>query len=197
MFVLLICLYEQAFFIKLLNNLCSRIFNLHAGKLPCYWKELSSKVDDLLFIESMTLCNLKIHTTVPWGYRHYSCTHFWIYGFILDDGCRNRSIDPFAIKGISVLVLCIAFVIWVHNNILITKFCLWAHGTNLEWSVLKCKKWICTFLVIQFIIRHIRLKLRIPVYNAVTAIDKIVSKHLTKDLFNYAMPRFIHRVRLA
>src|SRR3989344_3300049 len=78
---------------------------------------------------------------------------------------------------LSVFVIQVALILWVHDNIFISKLCLWSGRAYFKRAVLKSVKFAFLLLVYYFIVGNYRLAFRIPIGDSMSAIYQSIFVH--------------------
>ena len=142
----------------------------------------------------MPLGDLEVSVVMPRSDCHYSSAKLHVDRIIFDDCCCNRAVDPFCFKSITVLVLFVALIIWVHDDIFVTKLCFWTRSSYLKRAILERIE-CCVFLnMLHLVIRHICFKIWVPVYNAVTPVNEPRVIHSFKGLIDTSIECVIKRI---
>ena len=89
---------------------------------------------------------------MPWSDGHHSCSEFRIHGIVFNDRGLDSSVDPFALKGLTMLIIKVSYILRVHDHILIPELRLWTDCPDLKRTILKSVKGRSCFLSFDFII---------------------------------------------
>ena len=114
--------HEQSFCFQLLHDQWARFPNVHARKFSRNGQEFPPEINDLFFVELLTLGNVKVNRVMPGSNGHGSGPEFHVYSFILDNSCLNFAVHPFNLYLLPFSVLFVAFVFGVHHHVLVYCF---------------------------------------------------------------------------
>jgi hypothetical protein len=142
----------------------------------------------------VAFCDFKIGVVMPRGDGHRARSELWINCLVLDDRGDHRPVDPLTLKGVSMLVVSVALILRVHDDILVAKFCFRTNRADLEGSVLEGVERRLHLLAVHLVIRDIGLQLRIPVNNAGAPVDQARLVHAHKGFVDAAIELGVHRV---
>ena len=155
------------------------------------------KINNLFFIESVAFSNLKVGVVVPRRNGHNAGAELRVDGLVLNNRGRYFAVDPLGLEGVAVLILGIALVVGMHDDVFIAELGLRPGGADLERPVLQGIKLPLLFFVNDFVVRHVSFEIRIPVDNAVTPVNQAVVVHLDEGFVDAAVQGVVQRVAQA
>src|SRR3954469_24104527 len=85
----------------------------------------------------MPFGDLEVYLAMPRCNCHNTGTKLGINRLVFDNSGGYFAVNPLNFERITVLLLGVALVIRVHDDVLVAKLSLWPRRTNLEWSVSK------------------------------------------------------------
>ena len=157
-------------------------------------KEDAAIVDDTLDVELVALRYFEVHYRVCGGDGHGARTERHVGRFVLDYRCSDGPVYPFEVDFLSVFVLLVPLVVGMHDDILIAELRLGAHGADVKRAVFEMVESIFLFDVLYFIVRHGRLQFRVPIDDAVTAVNEPRVIHANERLHHRRVAFLVHRV---
>src|ERR1700693_5176382 len=124
---------------------------------------------------------------MPRGYGHYSGAELPGHSFIFYDRTCNFAVEPFYFESITMLILFVALIFGMHDDIFVTELGFRPGCGYLERSILQCVKRADLLLVNDFIIRNRRFQFGVPVNYAVAPVNQAIVIHFDKDLIDTAV----------
>ncbi len=170
---------------------------MHALEFPGDGEQFPVETDHLLFLELVALGDLEVGMVVPGRDGHHSGAEGGVDGLVFDDGRSHGPVDPLGRERVAVLILGVALVIGVHHHVLVAELCFGTRGADLERAVLERVEILLALLVFDLVVAHSRLELRVPVHDAVAAVDEAVLVHRGEHFVHATVQSRLHRVALA
>ena len=115
-------------------------------------KKSTVEINNRFLVQLMSFGNFKICMIMPWSDGHHSCSEFRIHGIVFNDRGLDSSVDPFTLKGLTMLIIKVSFIFRVHDHILIPELRLRTDCPDLKRTILKSIEGRPCFLSFDFII---------------------------------------------
>ena len=145
----------------------------------------------------MPFCDFEVRSAVPRSDSHDTGTERHVDRIVFDDGRGDRAVYPFGLERLSVFPLRITWIVRVHDDILVAELCFRTRCADGKRAVFEVIERRLFFLVDNLVIRNRCLTLRIPVDDAMAAIDESGIVHLLEDRAYGATARLIKCERFA
>ncbi len=145
----------------------------------------------------MTLGEIKIDVIVPRRDRHDARAEFRVDSFIFYDRRLDRSIDPLDRHLLAMGIFRVSLVLRMHHDVFVAEFCLRTGGADFKWPVREGVERLRPLLVFDFVVADGGLELGIPVHDAVTTVNELITVHFDEYFVYAAVEDRVHRVPLA
>ena len=142
----------------------------------------------------MSFGNFKICMIMPWSDGHHSCSEFRIHGIVFNDRGLDSSVDPFTLKGLTMLIIKVSFIFRVHDHILIPELRLRTYCPELKRTILKSIERRPCFLSFDFIIWNVGFQFRIPIHDPRPTVYQAFLVHSDKRFIHTTIKLRIHGV---
>ena len=160
-------------------------------------EQYSALIDHLFDVELVPARDLEVDRGMRRCDGHGTGARIHV-GRLVFDHCRHdRSVDPFEFELLAMCIVRIARVVGMHHHIFISKFRLGAHSTDHERTVLEVVKWIFLLDMLDLFIRNSGLQLRVPIDDAVAAVNETCLVHTHECGHHRVVSRRVHRICIA
>src|SRR3989344_1109624 len=119
---------------------------------------------------------------MPWSNSHHTSSKLHVYSLIFYYCCFYRTIYPLDSHLLTIYVLSVSLIIWMHDYVFVTELCFRSDGANFEWTILKVVKGRSLFSRFRLHFRKGSLMFRAPVDSSLPTINKFLIKHFYKSL---------------
>ena len=193
----LIDLHDESLLVELGDDHRARLLDVLAREFASDRKQYAALIDHLFDVELVPARDLEVDRGMRRCDGHGTGARLHV-GRLVFDHCRHdRSVDPFEFELLAMCIVRIPGVVGMHHHVLVAEFRLGAHGTDYERAVLEIVKWIFLLDMLDLFIRNSGLQLRVPIDDAVAAVNETCLVHTHECGHHRVVSRRVHRICIA